>query len=204
MRKFNRDTISHYCHHSLRSVSIFWYSYWARISTYWWNIDVGPNSKFAGLMKFYRYPNSQIKIGANCRFSSTSTSNLIGINRPCIFSTLNPDAQIIIGNKCGFSGTVIGAASQITLGSNVRCGANTTITDTDWHLDDPRSNEPQPIHIGDSVWLGMNVTILKGVTIGKGSFIGANSLVTKSVPANVIAAGNPAKIIKKLNSLHCL
>ena len=157
------------------------------------------NCKFYGLTKFYRSINSSISIGRNCEFRSKATSNLIGINRPCIVSTLLPGAKIIIGNNCGFSGSVIGAFDSIILGENVRCGANTLITDSDWHLDDNRSSKPKPILIENNVWLGEGVKVLKGVTIGENSIIGAGSVVTKNIPANVIAAGNPAKIIKQLD-----
>ncbi len=54
------------------------------------------------------------------------------------------------------------------------------------------------IHIQQNVFLGSNVTILKGVTIGRNSIIGNGSVVTKSIPDNVIAAGNPAKVIRTL------
>ena len=53
-------------------------------------------------------------------------------------------------------------------------------------------------HIGENVFLGSNVVVLKGVNIGKNSVIGNNSVVTKSIPDNVIAAGNPARVIKPL------
>jgi acetyltransferase-like isoleucine patch superfamily enzyme len=163
-------------------------------------ISFGKSCKFFGLTKFYRTQNSLIIIGNNCRFRSTSSSNLIGINRPCIISTLLPHAQVIIGNNCGFSGTVIGAFRSITIGNNVRCGANTLITDSDWHLDDPRSSKPKPIAISDNVWLGEGVKVLKGVTIGENTVIGAGSIVTKDIPANVIAAGNPCIVIKQLTN----
>ena len=55
-----------------------------------------------------------------------------------------------------------------------------------------------PVFIEDNVWIGENVVILPGVTIGKNSIIGANAVVTKSIPENTIAAGNPAVIIKKI------
>lgn len=54
---------------------------------------------------------------------------------------------LYMGNYCGFSGTVIGAFKYIKIGNNVRCGANTLITDSDWHLDDPRSGKPAAVII---------------------------------------------------------
>ena len=56
----------------------------------------------------------------------------------------------------------------------------------------------KPIIIGKNVWIGGNVTICPGVKIGDKSVIGAGSVVTKDIPANVMAAGNPCKVIKEL------
>lgn len=56
----------------------------------------------------------------------------------------------------------------------------------------------KPIKIEDKVWLGINATILPGVTLGYGCIVGANSVVTKDVPPMTIVAGNPARIIKKI------
>ena len=71
--------------------------------------------------------------------------------------------------------------------------------DSDWHPGDPRSGDPRPIVIEDNVWLGAGSTVMKGVTIGRNSVIGAGSVVTKDIPADVIAAGNPCRIIRKLH-----
>lgn len=163
-------------------------------------VHLGKNADFVGSCHFRRYPGTSIIIGSGCTFLSRPTANLIGINRPCMISTMNSpfQAAITIGDNCGFSGTVIGAFKNITLGNNVRCGANTLITDSDWHLDDPRSGSPADVVIEDNVWLGVNCVVLKGVRIGKNSVIGANSVVTKDIPANVIAGGNPCKVIKPL------
>ena len=57
----------------------------------------------------------------------------------------------------------------------------------------------RPITIGDDVWIGAGAIVLPGVTIGSGTTIGAGSVVTRSVPANVVAAGNPARIIRRLD-----
>ena len=84
------------------------------------------------------------------------------------------------------------------------CGANVTITDTDWHAIDWRDRlagkpgETAPIVIDDDVWLGMNAVVLKGVTIGRGTVVGAGSIVSRSLPEGVIAAGQPAVVIRKL------
>ena len=180
-----------------RIAGVFW-----RVVNYasasWWNVKLGKGCRFQGRTKFDRLQDSKIVIGNKCKFNSSHTSNLIGICTPCIISTLGRGARVEIGDGCGFSGTVIGAALHIKLGKNVRCGANTLITDTDWHTDDYRTGKDKEIIIEDNVWLGYGVKVLKGVHIGENSLIGANSVVTKDIPANVIAAGNPCRVIKQL------
>lgn len=67
------------------------------------------------------------------------------------------------------------------------------------HIDDRMIyNTSRPIHIGKCVWIGANATILPGVTIGDGSVIGAGSVVNRDIPANVVAAGNPCRVIRKI------
>ena len=97
------------------------------------------------------------------------------------------------------NGPLVKSLAQI--GDNVRCGANTLITDSDWHLDDPRVGNSQPITLKDNVFLGVNSTVLKGVTIGENSMIGAGSLVVDNIPANVVATGNPCKVIKNIQEV---
>lgn len=181
-------------------ICVFFFTHLMRAKALLDGIDLGKNAVFHGMMKFVREANSTIFVGSNCEFRSSSTSNLIGIDRPCIFSTILPDSSIRIGNNCGFSGTVIGCFDSIEIGDNVKCGANTLITDSDWHLDDPRAGLPKAVSIKDNVWLGEGCKILKGVTIGENTVIGAGAVVTKSIPANVIAAGNPCKVIKQIDN----
>lgn len=160
-------------------------------------IKFGSKLKVWGRTLFIRHPYSEIIIGNNCRFRSSSSSNLIGINHKCIFSTNSSGARLIIGNNCGFSGAVVGVFKQIIIGDDVLVGANCLITDSDWHLNDPRSGKPKSVKIGNNVWLGYGSIVMKGVEIGENSVIGAGSVVTKSIPANCIAAGNPCRVIKK-------
>ena len=170
------------------------------------SVHVGRNCNFYGLPYVFRYYNSTIRIGDACVFRSDRTSNLIGVNGKCILATQGEGAMIQIGNSCGFSGVRIGAAQSITLGDNVFCGANVVITDFDWHALDPRARaagevpQPLPVHVADNVWLGLDVVVLKGVSIGRNTVIGARSLVVTDIPANVIAGGNPCKVIRPLST----
>lgn len=170
----------------------------------WRGIELARGCQCFGVPILRRAPGSRVTIGGQCTFRSSRTSNLAGLNRPCYVSTLASGARVAIGKNCGFSGTVIGAAKHIVIGDHVMCGANTMITDTDWHAVDALARTTgseaaaEAVVIHDNVWLGMDVIVLKGVTIGENSIIGAASVVTKSIPANVIAAGHPAKVIRCL------
>jgi len=93
------------------------------------------------------------------------------------------------------------ATLSLNIGSQCGIGPNCYITDHDHGLDLAFSPLQQPMvakptKIGDRVWIGANVTILKGVTIGNDAVIGAGSVVTKDIPEKAIAVGNPAKVIK--------
>ena len=154
---------------------------------------------FAGLPYMTRKNGSTISIGKGCRFMSKSWGNLIGLNHQCILATTEKDARIVIGNNCTFSGCSLWCFKNITLKDNVRVGANCLIMDGDAHQDDPRAGKNKPIVIEDNVWLGGNVVVKKGVTIGRNSVIGMNSVVTKDIPANVIAVGAPCRVIRSLD-----
>lgn len=87
--------------------------------------------------------------------------------------------------------------NEITIGNGVAISENFTIWDSDAHQMINGSEPTQPIFIGNKVWIGTNVTVLKGVKIGDGCVIAAGSLVTKDIPANCLAGGVPAKVIKE-------
>ncbi len=173
-----------------------------RVSAVWWGITIGKGCEFYGVPILVRFPGSEIEVADNCVMRSSRRSNLAGINRPCYISTLRIGAVIRIGRSCGLSGTVIGAAQSVQIGNNVMCGANSMITDTDWHPVEPGARlkgaegRSSPVILKDNVWIGVGVIVLKGVTIGENSVIGAGSIVTTSIPRNVVAAGQPAKVIR--------
>ncbi|WP_276573980.1 acyltransferase [Solitalea lacus] len=117
--------------------------------------------------------------------------------------------SIVIGNNVTMQKDChIGAIDKIVIGNNVLMGSKIFISDHS-HGDTSLSSillpplerpliSKGPIYIENNVWIGEGAVILSGVTIGENSIIGANTVVTKSVPKNSVAAGNPAKIIKEL------
>lgn len=111
--------------------------------------------------------------------------------------------QISVGRRffANFNLTVLDEA-QVTIGDDCFIGPNVSIY-TACHSTDPverntRREWAEPVTIGDNVWIGGSVTILPGVSIGNNVTIGAGSVVVKDIPDNVVAVGNPCKVIKNL------
>ncbi len=122
------------------------------------------------------------------------------------FCTINNGVgKIQIGNKTriGISSVLIG---PVTIGDDVRLAQNVVVTGLNHNYEDvsiPISEQgvtTEQIYIGDETWIGANAVILPGVFIGKHCIIAAGSVVTKNIPSNSVAAGNPARIIKQYNS----
>ena len=91
---------------------------------------------------------------------------------------------------------------DIYIGDRTMIGPNVTLCTTG-HPADPEYREMAahyslPIHIGRNVWIGSNAVVLPGVTIGDNAVIGAGSVVTKDIPANVVAMGTPAKVVREI------
>lgn len=156
-------------------------------------------------------------VGNDCRLNSIKFT-VIGNNCACILeNNVSSNAALsffIVGNNCNIR---IGESTHFELATafeaiennmsiNIGRGclfASAYIVTSDHHSiysisNGKRINHPKPITIEDHVWIGKNVTILKGSYIGSGSIVGINSVVTKEFKRkNVIIAGNPAKIVKK-------
>ena len=137
-----------------------------------------------------------------------NNTTILANSRIQIFNYLTGDkAKVIIGNNCyfGFHLSIL-AGGSIIIGNDVLIASNVLITSEN-HGTDPESSIPymnqnlecKNVIIGDGCWIGEKVSILPGVTIGEKSIVGANSVVTKSIPPFSIAAGIPARVIKKYN-----
>jgi acetyltransferase-like isoleucine patch superfamily enzyme len=114
-----------------------------------------------------------------------------------------PGGNIDIGDcTIILPGARIASARSIRVGKNCMFATNSYVSDADWHDVYDRTTAPgaiAPIVIEDNVWVGDSAIVCKGVTIGKNSVIGAGAIVTKDIPANVVAAGNPARVVKQLD-----
>jgi lipopolysaccharide O-acetyltransferase len=123
--------------------------------------------------------------------------------------------QVIFGCNVELGDYVhIGALESVVIGDNVLMASKVYISDHDHGVYQGRGDEISPanqiqskkplhiasVHIGNNVWLGENVCVLKGVHIGDNSIIGASSVVTKSIPANSIAIGTPARVVKQYDA----
>jgi carbonic anhydrase/acetyltransferase-like protein (isoleucine patch superfamily) len=115
------------------------------------------------------------------------------------------DSSISIGNSSALSNNVsVIAAKSVRIGRQCLIGDSVFVMDCDFHevnplLRESSSGSSAPVIIEDNVWLGSRVLILKGVTIGKNSVVAAGAVVSKSLPANVVAAGVPAKVVRSIN-----
>ncbi len=104
-------------------------------------------------------------------------------------------------------GVRLDSACEIEVGSNSMIAAGAYLTDADWHDVYDRTRiigSSAKIMLEDNVWIGDGAIVCKGVTIGANSVVGAGSVVTRDIPANVIAAGNPAMVVRPLDPARAL
>lgn len=191
-----------------RGLKIRYYRYWNRILFTIKGVEYGQGLNVTSSVFLILSPHSKVSIGDNFVFTSGECINPLSRNiRGCI--STNPNASIKIGNNVGMSSTCIWSHYNITIGNNVQLGGDCILLDSDAHslnyldrresVKDRINKKDAPIIIEDDVLIGTRCIILKGVTIGARSVIGSGSVVTKSIPADCIAAGNPCKVIRYLN-----
>jgi len=161
------------------------------------------------------HKNAKLLIGDNFLFTSGGGHNPLCRNIKGSIYLPNQESQCIIGNNVGISSCCIWASKKIQIGDRVKIGGNCIIMDTDVHSLDYRlrSNDnidssgktvdvhnsvSKPIIIENDVFIGTGTIVLKGVSIGARTIIAAGSVVVKNIPNDVIAGGNPCKVIKSL------
>jgi acetyltransferase-like isoleucine patch superfamily enzyme len=168
--------------------------------------------RILGNQPVFKLPgNSKIILGSKVVLNSDAKNSNTALTFNCTLAC-GLNGTIKIGNNTMMNGVSITAYDNVTIGENCQIASCTMISDTDFHpvnatvrerecmgykIDHSEVNK-KPVTIGNNVWIGWGCIILKGVTIGDNSIIAAGSVVLKDIPANVIAAGNPAAVKKEL------
>ena len=117
--------------------------------------------------------------------------------------TVFPGARIEIGPRSLINGAMLHAKREIRIGADARLGFGVRIFDADLHpLDSETPERIEPVRIGDRVWIGADVLVLRGVTIGDDSVVGAGAVVTRDLPPRVLAVGAPARPVRELATRH--
>jgi acetyltransferase-like isoleucine patch superfamily enzyme len=125
---------------------------------------------------------------------------------PGVWITAPGDARLRIGEGCFLNlGVMVAVHSLVEIGDHCMFANGCFVTDGNHRFDDPDTpvtwqgfTTKGPTRIGDNVWCGANVVVTSGVTIGRRCVIGANSVVTEDIPEHSIAAGAPAKVLRRI------
>ena len=135
-------------------------------------------------LRFLLGPGAQVEIGAG-----TWLRTDLG---PVVIAVFE-GGRLRLGPECFLNGCHLSAKTEVTLGRRAWVGPGSRVFDSDQHdFDAERPEQSAPVRIGSHVWVGSDVTILRGVEVGDHSIIGARSVVTKNVPPHTLALGTPA------------
>lgn len=147
------------------------------------------------LMHLYNTPLGKLALVKKLFYKSYKlpSSTVIGPKFKCSSPLLQVEDNVILGY-----GLFVIAYAPIKIGAGSMFSFNNTIITSTHDYQDFNTVKAFPVVIGKNVWITSNVTILPGVHIGDNSIIGAGSVVTKDIPSNVFAAGNPARVIKSI------
>ncbi|MBG6214255.1 carbonic anhydrase/acetyltransferase-like protein (isoleucine patch superfamily) [Cryobacterium sp. CAN_C3] len=176
-------------------------------------VRLGSNVLSYGRVRVDRAAGSTISLADNVILNADIRRNTLEARGPVILKTLRPGARLSVGKDSGITSATISAAWDVSIGNRVLIGAGVLITDSDHHVVKPPPGAsrrhlgfPEPLEkhrviIGNDVFIGARAIVLKGVSIGDRSVVGAGSVVTSDVPADVIAAGNPSRVLGSLSPL---
>lgn len=202
------DIISYVYVRTQKKLSGFFGTLLFRAKAGFFGVEIQGEVECYGTIHIMRAPKSVISIGNNVSIvSSSKRCAASSLYAPTKLRTWSRTAKIIIEDNVGLNGTSIAARSKtIKIGQGTMISPNVVMMDSDYHaLWPPENRAMNPafendadIIIGSNVWIGSFCIILKGINIGDNSIIAAGSVVTSNIPANVLAGGVPAKVIKKL------
>lgn len=169
-------------------------------------IKYGKGLLLKGVPVIFNKKGAVMELGENIVVKSSFLSNLVGLYQRTIIVTRTPEAVIRIGDNVGISGATIYARKEIEIGDNTCIGGNTKILDNDFHpleiearnADIKEKIGTKPIKIGKNCFIGCNALILKGTELGDGCVVGAGAVVSGKFEPGSVIAGNPAKVIRKL------
>jgi acetyltransferase-like isoleucine patch superfamily enzyme len=184
-----------------------------RVENDWWKDPIPSNVEFgegfycetAQIFRFMKAKAPHALVFGNHVSCYAGCSFALGVN-----------GSAVVGNFTLLNGAIVMAEERIEIGSHCLISWNVGIADSDFHPLEPAQRlidahalapfykdrparpklETRPVKISDNVWIGMHAIILKGVMIGENSVVAAGAVVTKSVPANTVVAGNPAVVVK--------
>ena len=191
------------CRQLRKLLSVVHGSFWGNLAFCWCGCRCGGVVRCFGIPRIENSPKGEIVVGSNVILRSSLCSNPAGCFHPVLLATRGKGV-LCIGDGAGITSSAIVAENSVSIGRRVQIGANCAIYDTDFHALDPErrcdkiSQKTAPVVLEDDVWLGANVLVLKGAVIGHGSVVGAGSVVTGNIPPMVIAAGNPARVVRSL------
>ncbi|MGN0419399.1 MAG: acyltransferase [Acetatifactor sp.] len=168
-------------------------------------IRYGKKCEFYGLPVIIRTGNSEMVLGNGVVVKSSFLSNLIGLYQRSIIMA-RAGGKVVLEDDVRMSATTIYSRASIHIGKHTSIGANVKIFDHDFHPIDPdeRLEHPnsgmkcKPIEIGENVFIGCNCIILKGSKIGNNCVIGAGSVVAGTFEDSCVIAGNPARVVRKI------
>lgn len=115
--------------------------------------------------------------------------------------TVFPGGRLILGERVLVNGAMLHAKTEVRMGADSMIGLGARVFDADLHdLDCETPERTAPVRIGERVWIGSNAIVLRGVTIGDDTIVGAGSIVTRDLPARVLALGAPARPVREIAS----
>lgn len=177
---------------------------------YWRLKCLFPHVTFFGIPIITKDREAQINIGVGTLINSRNRGYHINMHSPCKLMADKKGSQITIGRNCRIHGTSIHAEKKILIGDRVLIAANTQIMDSNGHetsFNQPvlrlsKRDEPKDVIIGNDVWIGANVIVMKGTQIGDNVVIQAGSIILphSAFPSNSLVGGNPAKVIKSFSN----